>query len=137
MISANAPANTTITSPSSLSMQFQVTQAAVQTSSGFPRRDRKIMRTEQRIAGCRAKIDRLDAQLLALLNQRAQLARRLGHLKKKAKLPLSNQMREREVLVRLFGETVALSKIRPSAESFLVSFASVGDYRAPEPYKQR
>lgn len=55
----------------------------------------------KRIAQRRAEIDWLDAQLLCLLNQRAELARELGLLKRRAGLPLADRMRESLILARV------------------------------------
>lgn len=56
---------------------------------------------KRRIAQRRAEIDWLDAQLLYLLNQRAEIARDLGRLKRGAGLPLSDPVRESLILVRM------------------------------------
>ncbi len=49
----------------------------------------------------RRQIDRIDSRLLALLNRRAELARRIGAVKKKHGLPIFDGKRERAVLERL------------------------------------
>lgn len=56
---------------------------------------------KRRIAQHRAEIDWLDAQLLCLLNQRAEIAGELGRLKRRAGLPLADRMRESVVLTRV------------------------------------
>ncbi len=53
----------------------------------------------------RKQIDALDIQLLRLLNRRAQLVLRIGHLKKKRGMPIFNSRREEEVLRRLTQTT--------------------------------
>jgi prephenate dehydratase/chorismate mutase len=49
----------------------------------------------------RSEIDRLDEELLRLLNQRAQLALNVGELKKDSGLSVCNHTREREVIERM------------------------------------
>jgi chorismate mutase len=53
-----------------------------------------------RIEDCREEIDRIDGELLRLLNRRARLALEIGELKARAGLPLKDEGREREVLTR-------------------------------------
>jgi chorismate mutase len=53
-----------------------------------------------RIKDCREEIDRIDGELLRLLNRRALLALEVGELKARAGLPLKDEGREREVLSR-------------------------------------
>ncbi len=49
----------------------------------------------------RTEIDAIDQELLRLLNMRAQLAIKVGTLKKAANLPFCDPERERQVLGRL------------------------------------
>ena len=49
----------------------------------------------------RRQIDRLDRQLLRLLNQRARVGLAVGRLKKRRGLKLFDPVREREILARL------------------------------------
>lgn len=49
----------------------------------------------------RREIDRIDLRLLALLNHRAALARRIGGLKRKHGLPVQDRKREQAVLARM------------------------------------
>jgi chorismate mutase len=53
-----------------------------------------------RIEDCREEIDRIDGELLRLLNRRARLALEIGEMKARAGLPLKDEGREREVLSR-------------------------------------
>lgn len=53
---------------------------------------------EKQIEDHRAEIDLLDAQLLTLLNRRAEVARELGKLKLHCGLPLCDRPRELQVL---------------------------------------
>jgi|SRR5919107_937543 chorismate mutase len=53
-----------------------------------------------RIEDCREEIDRIDGELLRLLNRRARLALEVGELKARAGLPVKDEGREREVLHR-------------------------------------
>jgi len=49
----------------------------------------------------RQQIDRIDLQLLRLLNRRASAALRIGRVKKKQSLPVYDGRREQEILLRL------------------------------------
>ena len=53
-----------------------------------------------RIEDCREEIDRIDGELLRLLNRRALLALEIGELTPRAGLPLKDEGREREVLLK-------------------------------------
>lgn len=48
----------------------------------------------------REEIDRVDEELLRLLNRRARIAVEIGELKRRAGLPVFDASREREVLSR-------------------------------------
>jgi chorismate mutase/prephenate dehydratase len=52
----------------------------------------------------RAEIDRIDAALLALLNQRAELGRAVGAWKQQSGRPIYSAARERDVIARLVRE---------------------------------
>ena len=56
---------------------------------------------DQRLAAIRAELDSLDEQLVALINQRAHLARRIGMAKSEAGLRVYAPDRERQVLDRV------------------------------------
>lgn len=49
----------------------------------------------------RDQIDELDRQLLKLLNKRAELANKIGVIKKKKKLPIYMPSREAEVMMNV------------------------------------
>ena len=49
----------------------------------------------------RSRIDKIDLQLLRLLNRRAAAALEIGRVKKKQGLPVYDSRREKEVLRRL------------------------------------
>jgi chorismate mutase/prephenate dehydratase len=51
----------------------------------------------------RAEIDRIDAELLALLNRRARAVLEIGRIKRRLRRPILVPEREREVLERLAG----------------------------------
>ena len=53
------------------------------------------------LSGLRREIDRIDLRLLRLLNRRADLARRIGRLKKRHGLPVQDRKREQAVLARM------------------------------------
>ncbi len=52
----------------------------------------------------RRQIDRIDLQLLRLLNHRAASALQIGRIKKKHRLPVYDGRREQQVLQRLTRE---------------------------------
>ena len=54
---------------------------------------------------CREKIDGIDAAILALLNRRASLSRRVGCIKAKAGLPVIDLRREDVVIRRVVRES--------------------------------
>lgn len=47
---------------------------------------------------CREKIDRIDTQILALLNRRAEIAKEIGSIKAVAGLPIIDATREDAIL---------------------------------------
>lgn len=49
----------------------------------------------------RTEIDRLDAQLLKIFNQRAALALQIGELKKEVGLPVFDPAREKKIFQRM------------------------------------
>jgi len=55
----------------------------------------------ERIAALRARIDDIDAQLVALLNARAACAVEVGELKEQAHQPIYQPAREAEVLAHV------------------------------------
>jgi chorismate mutase / prephenate dehydratase len=57
--------------------------------------------TSKRMEQCRAEIDSIDAELLRLLERRAEVASEIGALKRRAGLPICDPGREREVLRRV------------------------------------
>ncbi len=57
--------------------------------------------SEQALAEQRAKIDALDARIVALLNERAKVVREVGRTKQQAGLPVANPKRAEEVLQRI------------------------------------
>lgn len=52
----------------------------------------------------RNEIDRLDTQLLQIFNQRAELALRIGHIKKGLALPVYDPRREKAIFERMKKE---------------------------------
>ena len=50
---------------------------------------------------CRTQIDELDTSIVALLNRRAMLARKIGKIKLRAGLPIIDREREEMVLRRI------------------------------------
>jgi chorismate mutase len=53
------------------------------------------------MAGWRKRIDEIDQQLVKLLNQRAQCALEIGHLKKALDLPAWQPQREADILLNV------------------------------------
>jgi chorismate mutase-like protein len=62
------------------------------------------MNPEQLIARYRQEIDRLDSQILELLNRRAECAMEIGRVKRQNGQPIHVPDRERAVLTRLSEE---------------------------------
>lgn len=56
------------------------------------------------IEECRKRIDKVDQDLLQLLNERAKLVVKLGNIKKKLRLPLRDRAREKYLIDRLQQE---------------------------------
>lgn len=56
---------------------------------------------QQELSNLRKEIDRIDEQLLSLINQRAKLAKHVGEIKKLHNLPVFVPSREREIFDRL------------------------------------
>ncbi len=54
-----------------------------------------------KLEDCRKEIDAIDAEILSLLNKRAEAAGKIGVLKAKAGLPIVDLDRESEVLRRV------------------------------------
>ncbi|MRS01824.1 chorismate mutase [bacterium] len=52
----------------------------------------------------RSEIDRLDGELLKIFNQRAQLALKIGELKKTNGLPIFDPSREKKIFQRMKKE---------------------------------
>ena len=57
--------------------------------------------SDDKIKPLRDQIDTLDAQLLALLNERARLAQQVGHVKAETNAPVFRPEREAQVLTRI------------------------------------
>ena len=53
---------------------------------------------------CRRRIDELDASIVALLNRRAMLARKIGRIKLLAGLPVTDPEREEMILRRVMNK---------------------------------
>lgn len=58
-------------------------------------------RRTQTLSRLRRQIDRIDRDLLRLLNRRAAAALKIGRLKRRQGLPVYDGRREQEVLLRL------------------------------------
>jgi monofunctional chorismate mutase len=53
----------------------------------------------------RNEIDRIDSQILELLNRRANIVRTIGEVKIRAGMPIVDWRREAEIIGRMFRET--------------------------------
>lgn len=53
----------------------------------------------------REKIDRIDSRIVALLEERVDLARKIGEAKRKHGLPIMDGEREQQVLIRVTEKT--------------------------------
>lgn len=60
----------------------------------------KMKKHDKQILRFRNQIDKIDRQIIALLNKRAKTAVRVGHIKKKLRLPVRNPAREEMVIQR-------------------------------------
>ena len=58
----------------------------------------KALHTTARLNAVRRQVDRIDVQLLKLINNRAKLALEIGHIKKRRKWPVFDAGREAFVL---------------------------------------
>ena len=53
------------------------------------------------LAMCRTEIDALDVRILALLNERARIVERIGHIKQSAEMPIYEPAREDQVFANV------------------------------------
>jgi chorismate mutase / prephenate dehydratase len=67
----------------------------------------------QALASSRQRIDSIDDQIVQLLNERAQVVREVGLIKKRFHAPASASGREEQVVRRAAGQ--ALAPLTPSA----------------------
>jgi chorismate mutase len=58
------------------------------------------------LADCRDRIDRLDRQILELLNQRTRIVEEIGRIKQDLDLPIYEPRREDEVFRNVTGNNV-------------------------------
>ena len=56
-----------------------------------------------RIETCRKRIDELDIEITALINERARMAREIGHVKKQFNMAVYAPKREEMVYANVFG----------------------------------
>jgi chorismate mutase / prephenate dehydratase len=57
--------------------------------------------SDRALADQRTKIDALDTRIVALLNERAEVVREVGRIKKQSGLPVNDQTRVEDVLRRI------------------------------------
>jgi len=62
--------------------------------------------SDDKLQPLREQIDAIDAQLLALLNQRARVAQEVGHVKAETNAPVFRPEREAQVLARVAANNV-------------------------------
>ncbi|MFH0861574.1 MAG: chorismate mutase [Candidatus Altiarchaeota archaeon] len=58
----------------------------------------------------REKIDRVDSRIISLLEERVDLAKKIGEAKRKHGLPVADPNRELEVLIKVSERTTKLNK---------------------------
>src|SRR5262245_53542960 len=75
---------------------FAILLGAALTSASAPQ-------TDTRLAAARAKIDAVDRQVVALLNERATLVRDIGRLKQQSGTAVTDPARVADVLRRVAG----------------------------------
>ena len=61
---------------------------------------KKMRKHNKQMLKLRNQIDQIDRQIITLLNKRAKTAVRVGHIKKKLRLPVRNPDREDMVIQR-------------------------------------
>ena len=61
---------------------------------------------DQRLAPLRAKIDAIDAELLALLSKRAKAAQEVGHIKNESSTPIFRPERENQVIQNVLSKNL-------------------------------
>ena len=54
----------------------------------------------------REKIDRVDGRILELIEERVDIARKIGAIKRKKGLPIVDQEREQKILSNVTGKTM-------------------------------
>jgi chorismate mutase len=57
------------------------------------------------LTSLRERIDKIDAKLTELLEERVEIAKKIGEIKKKKKLPVEDLRREDEVLLNVSQRT--------------------------------
>lgn len=67
---------------------------------------------------CRRKIDAIDAEIVRLLNERAQVAEEVGQLKIKAGLPILDEERENRILRNVGRQSEDLSRSQSLIEIY-------------------
>jgi chorismate mutase len=54
--------------------------------------------TQEQLAACRQQIDSLDQRIVELIQQRAQVVKEVGNIKREARLPVTVPSREQQVV---------------------------------------
>ena len=62
----------------------------------------------QKLAELRERIDSIDLQIVSLLNQRADVVKQVGRLKRQAGMPVAAPQREQEVFRNVMGQAKSL-----------------------------
>lgn len=77
----------------------------------------------------RKEIDKIDQQIIKLLEKRALIAKEIGRLKEKQKLPITDLKREKEILKKLKNLTKDILLKEKISEIYQIIFSLSKDYR--------
>ncbi|UBM59311.1 prephenate dehydratase [Marinilongibacter aquaticus] len=80
----------------------------------------------------RSKIDQIDSQLLLLLNERMDLVKKVGELKRQTKTVIYRPEREKQIITRLTAESAGLLDEKSIEAIFLEIFATARNLELPE-----
>lgn len=80
----------------------------------------------------RKEIDQLDNQILSIINQRMEIVKQIGAIKKKDQSPVYRPAREKEIIERLVRDNKGLLDQRAVEAIFLEIFAVSRNFELPE-----
>ncbi len=69
-------------------------------------------RIASKLDDLRNRVDRLDSQLIAILSRRAELAKKIGKIKRAHRLPAIDLKREKAILKRALTDARGFSKMQ-------------------------